>query len=49
MRSAWGEYYVASRGGFGTRAIARLFGQLDGEVKFDWQEEGLTCDIVIAI
>jgi len=38
-----------SKAGFGTRAIARLLGQLDGEVKFRWQEEGLTCDIVVAI
>jgi two-component system, chemotaxis family, CheB/CheR fusion protein len=37
-----------SKEGFGTRAIARLLGQLGGDVKFDWQEEGLACAIVIA-
>jgi len=41
--------HVPSKKGFGTRAIARMLGQLDGEVKFDWQEEGLACDIVVAI
>jgi PAS domain S-box-containing protein len=35
--------------GFGTRAITRMLGQLDGEVKFDWREEGLTCDVVVTI
>jgi two-component system, chemotaxis family, CheB/CheR fusion protein len=35
--------------GFGTRAIARLLGQLDGVVKFDWPGGGLTCDIVVTI
>jgi PAS domain S-box-containing protein len=35
--------------GFGTRAITRMLGQLDGAVKFDWAREGLTCEIVVAI
>jgi two-component system, chemotaxis family, CheB/CheR fusion protein len=35
--------------GFGTRAITRMLGQLDGEVQFDWREEGLTCDVVVTI
>jgi two-component sensor histidine kinase len=34
--------------GFGTRAITRMLGQLDGEVKFEWREEGLICEIVVA-
>jgi PAS domain S-box-containing protein len=40
---------VPSREGFGTRAITRMLGQLDGEVKFGWHKDGLTCDIVVAI
>jgi two-component system, chemotaxis family, CheB/CheR fusion protein len=40
---------VPSKEGFGTRAIARLLGQLDGQVKFNWREEGVTCDIVVTI
>ena len=35
--------------GFGTRAIMRLIGQLDGEVKYDWRADGVTCDIVIDV
>ena len=34
--------------GFGTRAITRMLGQLDGEVKFEWREEGMICEIVVA-
>jgi PAS domain S-box-containing protein len=54
LRLSWKEsggpaVKAPSKEGFGTRAIARLLGQLDGEVKFDWREEGLTCDIVVAI
>jgi two-component system, chemotaxis family, CheB/CheR fusion protein len=54
LRVSWKEsggpaVKTPSKEGFGTRAIARLLRQLDGEVKFDWREEGLTCDIVVAI
>ncbi len=38
-----------SKEGFGTRAIARMLGQLNGEVNFRWEKEGLTCDIVVSI
>ena len=38
-----------SKEGFGTRAITRMLGQLDGEVKFDWRAEGLTCDVVVTV
>jgi PAS domain S-box-containing protein len=40
---------VPRKEGFGTRAIARMLGQLDGEVKFNWLEEGLICDVVVTI
>ncbi|HXL63964.1 MAG TPA: HWE histidine kinase domain-containing protein [Xanthobacteraceae bacterium] len=40
---------VPRKEGFGTRAITRMLGQLDGEVKFNWLEEGLTCDVVVTI
>jgi two-component sensor histidine kinase len=40
---------VPRKEGFGTRAISRMLGQLDGEVKFNWLEEGLTCDVVVTI
>jgi len=33
--------------GFGTRAITRLIGQLNGEVKYDWRADGVSCGIVI--
>lgn len=38
-----------SRKGFGTRAMHRICDQLNGEPKFDWQEAGLVCDIVVEI
>jgi PAS domain S-box-containing protein len=54
LRVSWKEsggpaVKAPGKEGFGTRAIARLLGQLDGTVKFDWREEGLTCDIVVTI
>ena len=34
--------------GFGTRAIENIIaGQLKGEVRFDWRDLGLTCEIVL--
>jgi two-component sensor histidine kinase len=34
------------RQGFGTRVMARMIcDQLNGEVDFDWREEGIICDI----
>ncbi len=35
--------------GFGTRAITRMLGQLNGEVKFEWREDGMICEITVAI
>jgi PAS domain S-box-containing protein len=35
--------------GFGTRVMERMIcGQLNGEVTFDWREEGVTCEIAVA-
>jgi len=35
-----------TRQGFGTRVMERLVrGQLDGEVRYDWRERGLACEI----
>ncbi len=33
--------------GFGTRAIMRLIGQLNGEVEYDWRADGVSCGIVV--
>jgi two-component system CheB/CheR fusion protein len=35
--------------GFGSRAIARLIGQLNGEVKFDWRPQGVCCEILVEV
>jgi PAS domain S-box-containing protein len=35
--------------GFGTRALTRLIGQLNGRVTFEWRSEGVACDINVAI
>jgi PAS domain S-box-containing protein len=37
------------RKGFGTRAMQRICDQLNGELKFDWREAGLVCDIAVDI
>ena len=31
--------------GFGTRILENMIGQLKGEVRFDWRDHGLTCEI----
>jgi len=54
LRLAWQEsggptVSVPRKEGFGTRAITRMLGQLDGEVRFNWREEGLTCDVVVTV
>jgi PAS domain S-box-containing protein len=33
--------------GFGTRIMENMIGQLRGEVRFDWRDQGLTCEIVL--
>jgi two-component system, chemotaxis family, CheB/CheR fusion protein len=35
--------------GFGTRAITRMIGQLNGKAKFDWRADGLNCEIAVVI
>ena len=34
--------------GFGTRVMENLIGQLKGEVRFDWRDQGLTCGNCLA-
>jgi PAS domain S-box-containing protein len=38
-----------ARKGFGTRVMARICEQLNGELNFDWRADGLVCDIVIDV
>ena len=36
--------------GFGTRIMENIIGgQLKGEVRFDWREQGLTCEIALLL
>ena len=35
--------------GFGTRVMENMIGQLRGEVRFDWRDQGLTCEIVLPL
>ena len=35
--------------GFGTRIMENIIGQLRGEVRFDWRDEGLTCEITLPL
>ena len=35
--------------GFGTRILENMIGQLRGEVRFDWHEQGLTCEIALPL
>jgi PAS domain S-box-containing protein len=35
--------------GFGTRIMENMIGQLKGEVRFDWRDQGLTCEIVLPL
>jgi ferritin-like metal-binding protein YciE len=34
--------------GFGTHVMENIIGQLKGEVRFDWRDEGLACEEIIA-
>jgi PAS domain S-box-containing protein len=39
-----------TRQGFGTRVMARMIvDQLNGEVNFDWREQGVICDIAVPL
>jgi PAS domain S-box-containing protein len=35
--------------GFGTRIIENMIGQLKGEVRFDWRDQGLACEITLPL
>jgi PAS domain S-box-containing protein len=35
--------------GFGTRIVENMIGQLKGEVRFDWRDDGLTCEIALPL
>jgi PAS domain S-box-containing protein len=35
--------------GFGTSIIENMIGQLRGEVRFDWRDKGLTCEIALPL
>jgi two-component sensor histidine kinase len=35
--------------GFGTRIVENMIGQLRGEARFDWREQGLTSEIVLPL
>lgn len=35
--------------GFGTRIMENMIGQLKGEVRFDWRDQGLTCEIALPL
>ena len=35
--------------GFGTRVMENMIGQLRGEVRFDWRDQGLTCEIALPL
>jgi PAS domain S-box-containing protein len=36
-----------ARKGFGTKVMTRICNQLNGDLRFDWREDGLVCEIVI--
>ena len=39
---------LPTRQGFGARVMERIIqGQLNGELKFDWRQEGVVCEITI--
>jgi hypothetical protein len=39
---------LPTRQGFGARVMERIIqGQVNGELKFDWREEGVGCEITI--
>jgi PAS domain S-box-containing protein len=35
--------------GFGTRVMENMIGQLRGEVRFDWRDQGLACEITLQL
>ena len=38
-----------TRKGFGTRVMASMIQQANGEIRFDWRPSGLSCEIALAI
>jgi two-component sensor histidine kinase len=38
-----------TRRGFGTRIVENMIGQLKGEVRLDWREQGLRCEIELPL
>jgi two-component sensor histidine kinase len=38
-----------SHQGFGTRVVGRVVHELNGKLQFDWNSEGLACEIIIPI
>ena len=37
------------RQGFGTRVVNRVIQQLKGKLRFDWNPEGIACEITIPV
>ncbi|WP_375778717.1 HWE histidine kinase domain-containing protein [Bradyrhizobium sp. ma5] len=35
--------------GFGTRILENMIGQLKGDVRFDWRDQGLACEIALPL
>jgi two-component sensor histidine kinase len=35
--------------GFGTRVMENIIGHLSGEVRFDWRDQGLGCEIALPL
>ena len=38
-----------SRQGFGTRVVGRVVTELEGKLQFDWNSDGLACEIIIPL
>jgi two-component sensor histidine kinase len=38
-----------SHQGFGTRVVGRVVNELNGKLQFNWNSEGLACEIIIPI
>jgi two-component sensor histidine kinase len=37
------------RQGFGTRVVNRVIQDLKGSLRFDWNQEGIACEIVVPV
>jgi two-component sensor histidine kinase len=54
LRISWTEtggpsVHTPARKGFGTRIIEQMIAQFDGEGRFDWRAEGLSCEFSIRL